>query len=420
MKILHVVHGYPPSIGGSQWLTKNLSEQLVSRHGDQVTVFTTTAYNMELFWRTGEAAMPAGTEETNGVIVRRFPVFNHLGKVLMLLAHGAHRLRLPYNDWLRTTYNGPLIPNMTQTIATSGADVVFAMAFPHLHMYYALSGARRAGIPIVLMGAIHVADTWGYDRPMMYRAIRRADAYIALTTYERDHLTRHGISAAKIAVIGAGVDANAFVNADGVKVRERYGWGNAPVIALIAKQTYRKRFDILLGAMQKVWTVHPESRLLLAGARTAYSHQIQEIVDSLPPEQQAHVTLIDDFAEGEKPALLAACDVFVSPSGHESFGITFVEAWACGKPVIGARVGAIPSVIGEGSDGLLVPYGNPDALAEAILHLLSDPQLRTKMGQAGRRKVLENYTWSTIADRVRDVYVRAIARRTEHRHSTHS
>ena len=78
MRILHVVHGYPPSVGGSQLLVQHLSEQLVTRYGDRVTVFTTTARNVEMFWNPREPALPAGTEVINGVTVRRFPVFNRL------------------------------------------------------------------------------------------------------------------------------------------------------------------------------------------------------------------------------------------------------------------------------------------------------------------------------------------------------
>ena len=345
MKVLHVVHGYPPSKGGVQWLVKNLSEQLASRYGDKVTVFTTVAYNMEHFWRTGEPAMPAGTEEMGGVMVRRFAVFNRLNRLRQWAAAGATRLHLPYNDWLRTAYNGPLISGMTEAIAGSRADVVLAAAFPFMHMYYARSGARRARLPLVFLGAIHTADVWGYDRKMMYQAIGLADAYVALTAFERDHLIEHGIEADKIAVIGAGVDVSPFLEADRMVARHQYGWGDAPVVALVAKQTARKRSDTLLGAMRRLWATHPTARLVLAGARTPYSRVIEGTVGALPPEQRANVTVIGDFSEAEKPNLLASCDVFVMASSEESFGIAFLEAWACGKPVIGARIGAIPSVI---------------------------------------------------------------------------
>jgi glycosyltransferase involved in cell wall biosynthesis len=411
MRILHVVHGYPPSTGGAQWLTKNLSEQLVSRHHDEVTVFTTVAYNMEHFLRSDEPAMPAGTEAINGVTVRRFTVFNRLNVLRMLIAGVAYRLRLPCNDWLRTIYNGPLIFGITRAVANSGADVVFATAFPLLHMYYALAGAQRAGIPIVFLGAIHTADVWGYDRKMIYRAIQQADAYIALTTFERDYLIEHSIWPDKISVIGPGVEAGTFIKADGRVMRDRYGWGDDPVVALVAKQTARKRFDTLLAAMQRVWTVHTNARLLIAGARTPYSRQIEEMINALPSEQRTHVTVVSDFSEKEKPNLVAACDMFVLPSGQESFGIAFLEAWACGKPVIGARIGAIPSVIDEGRDGLLVAYRDAGDLARAILELLANQQRRAQMGEVGQRKVLENHTWEIVADRVRAVCIEAISHR---------
>jgi glycogen(starch) synthase len=410
MKILHMVQAYHPAIGGSEWLARNFSERLVSRHGDEVTVFTTNAYKPEAFWRTKGPFMPTGVELVNGVTVRRFRVFNRLQLLRRLLAQGSHRLNLPYNDWLRTIQTGPLMPDMPQAIVNSEAEVVFATAFPFLHMYYALAGARRKGVPVVLLGAIHTADEWGYDRKMMYNAIRQADAYIAHTTFERDYLLQRGIQADKIAVIGGGVQADAFVHADGAALRKKYGWGQAPVVGVLARQSSLKRLDILLRAMPEVWAVHPEARLLMAGARTSYSPQIDKLIAALPPEQQALVSVINDFGEDEKPGLLAACDLVAHPSANESFGISFVEAWAAARPVVGARVGAVPAVISEGQDGLLFDYPDPGSMAQAILELLADRARLARMGQAGQRKVLEHYTWDVVTDRLREVYVQVIDR----------
>jgi glycosyltransferase involved in cell wall biosynthesis len=248
---------------------------------------------------------------------------------------------------------------------------------------------------------------------MIYRAIRKADAYIALTTFERDYLVARGIRADQISVIGPGVDANVFVKAYGTAARHRYNWGDAPVVATVAKQTARKRSDVLLRAMRQVWAVNSNVRLLIAGARTPYSREIERMIDDLPPQQQKNVTLVSDFSEEEKAHLLAACDVFVLPSGEESFGIAFLEAWACGKPVIGSRIGAIPSVIDEGRDGLLAAYQDPDDLARAILELLANPQRCIQMGEAGQKKVLANHTWEIVVDRTRAVYTAAISRHTE-------
>ncbi|MGC9083181.1 MAG: glycosyltransferase family 4 protein [Anaerolineae bacterium] len=410
MRILHVVHGYPPSVGGSQLLVQHLSEQLVTRYGDRVTVFTTTARNVEMFWNPREPALPAGTEVINGVTVRRFPVFNRLNTLRRIAAAVGYRLHLPYNDWFRTIQQGPLVPGMTRAIASSGADVILATAFPLMHMYYAIAGARQGGIPIVLVGAIHTEDRWGYERKMILQAIRRADAYIAYTFYERDYLIVRGIPEERITVIGGGVDADAFIRANGWVVRERYGWGNNPVIGFVGKQTARKRLDVLIEAMQRVWNEQPEVHLLLAGAQTPHSLQIAERVKRLPLSQWSQVTIVTDFREEEKPGLLAACDIFVLPSAEESLGIAFLEAWAAGKPVIGVRAGAIPSVVDDGRDGLLVPYGDPESLARAILLLLADPARRTAMGQAGQKKVRDHYTWEIFAGRVREVYQEVLSR----------
>ncbi len=410
MKILHMVQAYHPAIGGSEWLARNFSERLVSRHSDEVMVFTTNAYKPEAFWRTKGPFMPAGVELINGVTVRRFRVFNGLQLLRRLLAQGSRRFNLPYNDWLRTIQTGPLMPDMPQAIVNSEAQVVFATAFPFLHMYYALAGARRKGVPVVLLGAIHTADEWGYERKMMYNAIRQADAYIAHTTFERDYLVRRGIQADKITVIGGGVEADAFVNADGAALRKKLGWGQAPVVGVLARQSSLKRLDILLRAMPQVWAAHPEARLLMAGARTSYSPQLDELITSLPPEQQALVSVVNDFDEAEKPDLLAACDLVAHPSANESFGISFVEAWAAARPVVGARVGAVPAVISEGQDGLLFDYPDPGSMAQAILELLADRARLARMGQTGQRKVLENYTWDVVTDRLREVYVQVIDR----------
>lgn len=412
MNILHVVHGYPPSIGGSQILLQQLSEHLVSDYGDRVTVFTTNACHMESFWTTGMPMMPTGTTTVNGVKIRRFPVFNRFNSLRRLLAAVAYRLRLPYNDWLRTFQTGPLIPDMTDAVARSTADIVLAATFPLMHMYYALRGARRAGIPIVFLGAIHTSDPWGYDRRMIYRAIRRADAYLALTTHERDYLVARGIGADTITIVGPGVDPDSFAAGDRAKVRQRHEWGDAPVVAMMAKQTARKGFDLLLGAMSQVWRDYPDTHLLLAGARTPYSEQITSIIRRLPQIQQEKVTVVDDFDEDEKADLLSACDVFVLPSGEESFGIAFIEAWACAKPVIGVHAGAVPSVIDAGQDGLLVKDGDTDGLAAAIIEMLDKPERRAEMGRAGQRKVLNRYTWKTMSRRVRVVYQEVLSQQS--------
>lgn len=409
MKILHVVQGYTPAIGGTERLIQKISEKLAAQHGDEVTVFTTNAYNCELFWRRDQPQLPVGTETINGVTVRRFPVFNRFNEARRVLAGGAYKLGVPFNDRLRALYNGPIIPEMTGAIASFGADVVAASSFPLLHMHYALRGGRRADIPVIFHGGIHTADEFGFNRPMIYKAIRAADAYIANTRFERDYLVEEkGISPEKITVVGVGVDIEPFAEANGRSIRDRYGWDEAPVVAFVGQQVPHKGVDIVFQAMKRIWQERPEACLLIAGAKTTYSATIKQLVKQLPAPLRDRVAIINNFAEAEKPAIFAACDLLAFPSGHESFGIVFLEAWAAGKPVIGARVGAIPTVIDEGQDGLLVTHRDVTELADAIRSLLARPALRKELGAQGRQKVKKHYTWDIVADKFRAVYTEAL------------
>lgn len=402
MKVLQVVHAYPPSRGGSQLLAQQVAERLVRDYGDEVTVLTTVADDTAYFWRGG-AALPAGVTQINGVTVHRLPVIYQGRWLRRALAALTYRLHLPGNDYWRTLEQGPIIPGLVRRVATSHAEVVFANAFPLQHMYAAAKGARQGHIPHVYLGALHLHDQWGYDRPMIYRAIRQADHYIAHTPVERDAVIHRGADPTKISVIGAGVELADFADVNGAAMRHQLGLEDDPTLLLMAKQVARKRFDVMLAAMCQVWKVVPTARLLLAGGRGDYSDKLAAAIAQLPAAWRSRVTVVSDFADADKAALLAACHVLVLPSAEESFGITLVEAWACGKPVIGAGVGAVASIIEAGVDGLHYDYPHAASLAAACITLLTQPDTARRMGQAGQAKVRAHYTWEQIAARIRAI-----------------
>ncbi len=410
MKILHVVHAYPPSIGGCQQLVERLSRELVRQHGDEVSVFTTVARNTEHFVYDDGQALPATIEKIDGVTVRRFRVFNRWTRARMLLASLAFRWRLPGNELFRTWLNGPIVFGLERAVASSGADVVMASAFPLLHMYAALRGAQRAGIPAVLLGALHVEDRWNYDRDMIFRAIGRCDAYVALTEFERQHVIARGAAPDRVHVMGGGVDLDRYARATGDSARRRFGLGEGAVVTMVAKHVSRKRFDLLIRAMEIVWQSVPQAQLFLAGGRTPYTGEIEALLAGLGPRRQA-VQLLSDVDENDKISLLAASDVFVLPSARDSFGLVFLEAWACRVPVVGVVAGAIESLVTDGEDGLLVPYEDVPALAGAIQRLLEDPELRRRMGERGFDKVLRRFSWGIVTREMRTIYEHVVRQR---------
>jgi glycosyltransferase involved in cell wall biosynthesis len=108
----------------------------------------------------------------------------------------------------------------------------------------------------------------------------------------------------------------------------------------------------------------------------------------------------------------AESTVAVVPSLYEGFGFPAGEAMACEVPVVSTRAGALPEVVGkDGECGLLVPPRDGAALASAIATLLEDPARRAALGAAGRRRVLEHFTWKRAAERTADVYREAIEAR---------
>lgn len=411
MKVLHLVQGYEPAVGGTEFLIQKISERLVSRYKDEVIVFTTTSYNTEGFVSRKAPQMEPGTEVINGVTVRRFPVSNTVAPFLRYAQAAAWRWHLPRNDVLRTLYNGPFIPGLPSEIARQDVDIVAASSFPLKHMQYAVK-ARRPSVPVVLIGGLHPEDAWGFDRRDIYRAIRKADKYIAYTRFEREYVVSRGISPDKIEVIGAGVDLDEYGHDDGRSFRERYGLGENPVIAFVGQQTAHKGIEHLIRAMRIVWRHLPEAHLIVAGAPTNYTQAINAEIQNVPSAHQDQVLKIDLVGKEEKISLLHACDVFASPSGAESFGITYLEAWACGKPVIGTRSGAIPTVISEDHDGLLCDYGNIGELASLIVELLQDKAISTRLAKAGLAKVQRDHTWDVVTERLHNVYLSLLAGKT--------
>ena len=408
MKILHVTQGYAPAIGGTELLIQRVSEELVRQFGDEVTVFTTDCYNGEAFFTPEAPRLPVGSEERNGVRIRRFPVNARASRFARRIQSPLFEYNVPFNQYVRALAGGPIIKGLTRAIREAPADVIAASSFPLLHMFAALRGAEQSRRPCVLHGGLHPDDIWGFRRSMIFRAIRRAD-YIANTRFEADYVVQTGASPERVTTIGVGVDADAFTVSQ-ADARKRLGLADGPLVGFIGQIAAAKGVGTLLRAMPRVWQSEPRARLLIAGGRTSYFPMLERAIADLPADQRARVTLLPDFDDSLKPVLFSAIDLLAYPSGFESFGIAFAEAWAAGKPVIGCRRGAQMSVIDDGADGLLVHFDDPAMLALAIVHLLSNPGMRASFGEAGRRKVLERYTWPHVARRFREVYQRAVER----------
>jgi glycosyltransferase involved in cell wall biosynthesis len=406
LRVIQLVHGYPPAVGGVEFAVRDISEQLVARNLADVTVLTTNAVTNENFRIGSLPTVPIVEGETrNGVAVRRFPVVTRWALPLRVLQKAAYELRLPGNDRLRTLYQGPICPGMLEALSTIEGDVICAASFPLNHMTYPFR--IRPSPPVVLIGAVHTNDPWGYERPNLIRLVGQSYATIAFTEHERDWLVDHGAAPDRIRVIGLGMDptignrpSGAFRAAHGIVA-------SAYLVAYVGQQGSHKGIESLIGVLPQLLEERPDAWMVVAGARTPYSEKLEALAEGLPEAARRRLILLSDLAPESKQDLLADCDVFASPSGHESFGLTTLEAWVHGRPVIVGDTPAQREIVESGLTGILVPYRDESSLLAALVGLARDPELRVRMGAAGRARVLQRHTVDRMVEQIWQVLTEA-------------
>jgi len=390
IRLVQVVHGYPPAVGGVEFSTRALCEALVARDGFEVTVVTTDALTATRFHDASQPTIPiVEDEEQNGVRVLRFPVETRFGGVLHQAQRVAWRLRLPGNDRLRTLYNGPRSRGMREAARSCDADVVCAASFPFNHMRYPFLRPEPRP-PVVLVAAAHTNDDWGYERPYLLRLTRLAYATVAHSGYERDWLIARGAPPERVRVMGHGIDPTAmrprpgaFRGANGI---DPGGF----LVCYVGQLGSHKGIDTLLRVFPAFLHRRSDAWLAIAGSRTPFIDRLARLVEALPSHARERIRLLTDVSEQEKADLLGDCDVFASPSQAEAFGITTLEAWALRRPVIVGDSPSQRSVLEDGLSGLIVPYGDEAALL-AALERLEDEALRRALGEAGFSRLLARY-----------------------------
>ncbi|MBJ7599388.1 MAG: hypothetical protein DLM67_03000 [Candidatus Nephthysia bennettiae] len=183
-----------------------------------------------------------------------------------------------------------------------------------------------------------------------------------------------------------------------------------PAAVILANLTWQKNHEVLLRATAKVVAGCPSFRLVLIGEGAERS-RIEGLVDELGLGES--VLLAGSVTEGSR--LLRNFRFSVLSSRQESFPNAVVESMAAGVPVVATSVGGIPELVRHGIDGLLVPPGEPDALAEAMLRLVWDPELATRMGEAARERVRQSFSIEKMVREFEDLYLYLVRSRAGRR-----
>lgn len=408
LKVLFVVQNYSPSLGGTQTLIQSIAEKLVNEYKAEVQVATTDSlYGPE---KNYFVEINPKEEEINGVKVIRFsfykwhkPILKYINKFYAKFAW-----RLP--DFLYFKVVGPWSPKMISFLKSSTADVVCGSPSSYAYMLYPIFNKDK---PFVFMGALHFTEgEKTFIHPKTISAIQHSAFYISNTAYEKKMLINHwGIQEEKIKVVGCGVEIQKFSQPSNIHQFDTYKKNNGKIVSYIGRLHPSKNILHVINALELLWVNNEPITFIIAGAKTPYIEVIQKRITQLPGKFQSNVKILTNISEDEKCNLMHASDVFVSLSTAESFGIVFLEAWACKTPVIGANIGAVASVIDDGKDGFLVEASNAEQVAKKINQLLTDSLLNQSFGSKGYQKVLEKYTWDIIAKKYQEIFIEAIERK---------
>jgi glycosyltransferase involved in cell wall biosynthesis len=222
----------------------------------------------------------------------------------------------------------------------------------------------------------------------------------------RDIEAQMGVPAARMQVVPVGVDHTRFRPLDGV--------ARAPgrLLTTASGDVPLKGLTYLLEALAKARVERPDAHLVVIG-KLRNGSVIPDLLERLglragPGEA---VTFVSGISDERVVELYAEASLAVVPSLYEGFSLPAIEAMACGTPLLATTGGALPEVVGtSGATARLVPPGDAGALAGAIVALLGDDDERARLGEQGRARVLDRYTWRACAEATVGVYEQALAR----------
>lgn len=285
-----------------------------------------------------------------------------------------------------------------------GCDTVFFGAAAPLGLL--APRLRTAGVRHVV-GATHGHETGWVALPGSRQVLQRIASGLDVLTYISEY-TRTRLEPAlggrtRLVQLSPGVDVGHYTpDVDGAAVRRRYGLGSAPVVVCVSRLVARKGQDVLLAGWPQVLSRHPDARLLLVGGGPE-ERALRRAVAAAG--LQDSVVLTGPVASADLPAHYAAGDIFAMPCRTrragldvEGLGMVFLEAAACGLPVVAGTSGGAPETVQEGVTGHVVEPRSREQVAGTISRLLADPDRARAMGAAGRAWVEQRWSWTTIAE----------------------
>jgi phosphatidylinositol alpha-mannosyltransferase len=296
-----------------------------------------------------------------------------------------------------------LAPAIKKVMAEEQFDVV------HLHEPFMpmLCSATLKFSNTVNVGTFHAAQGkpgYGFGRPVttwiLERRARKLHGHIAVSKPAMDY-ANHFVPG-DYEIIPNGVDLKHF--RPDVPLIDEFTDGKLNIV-FMGRLEFRKGINYLLKAFLQVKSEMPNTRLIICGPGTRLRKRYETWVKDARLQDVVFTGMVDYAAQ---PSYYRTADVFCAPAtSRESFGLILLEAMATGRPIVATNIDGFAAVITNGKEGLLVPPMTERPLAEGLLKLLRDKQLREQMGQKGLATA-QKYSWDGIASRVLDYYGKTI------------
>ena len=377
MHVLVITNDLPPRVGGIQYYVDQLCRGLV-RAGDRVSVYGSTSPGWQQWDRDAPYTV---VREPTSVLLPTPTVLRHA--VAMV-----ERLR----------------PDV----------VVFGAAFPLGLMGPQLR--RRTGVPYVAF--THGLEVTSARLPggaaVLGRIGRDASAITFVSRWCQDLLQPGFGPGPRYSLLPPAVDPSDFhPGVDGTEVRRRHEVGDDPVVVCVSRMVERKGQDQLIRALPGLRRRVPGARLLLVGDGP-FRDDLVELARAVGVDR--HVAFAGQVSDDELPAHYAAGDVFAMPCRErrgglevEAFGIVFIQAQAVGRPVVAGAIGGVPDALRDGTTALLVDGTSVEAVTDALVAVLGDPERATRMGAEASRFVASGFTWDRRTEQLRELLADVVA-----------
>ena len=364
-KILLVTNDFGPRAGGIETFVIGLLERI---KGHQVTVFTSQQGNTSVYDQ------------------------QWLDKFGVRVIRDQSKILLPF--WRVTRAVKKIVESKNIDVVVFGAAAPLALMSPSL---------RKSGVKKII-ALTHGHEVWWAKIFPFRLAIKRIGKNVDHLTYLGE-FTREAISkaltrksATEMVKIAPGIDTAHFIpQPDAMQKREELGLQDKKIIISVGRLVHRKGQDNLIQAMPAVLKKIPNAHLLLVG-EGPYRKHLEKLVIKSSLEQ--NVTFAGRIMYERLPSYLSAADLFAMPSRSrffglevEGLGIVYLEASACGIPVVAGNSGGAPDAVLEGVTGLCVDGTNIEQITAAIVEICSDAERASQMGAAGRNWIVDQWRW---------------------------